>query len=128
MQKVCKTCKKNFEIGKDELNFYKKIDVPVPNLCPDCRLERRMVFRNERTLYKRKSDVAGSSGEIISIFSPESQQKVYDHKTWWGDSWDAISYGQDIDFSTQFFEQLKKLWRNVPDIALMNINPVNSDY
>ena len=37
-------------------------------------------------------------------------------------------YGQDIDFNKPFFEQLKTLWRNVPDVALLNINPVNSDY
>src|SRR3989344_1106554 len=114
MQKICQNCKKDFEIGKEELIFYDKIKVPTPKLCPDCRLQQRMVFRNERTLYKRKSDVPHSQGEIFSIFSPDSKQKVYDHKTWWGDSWDATSYGQDIDFSKPFFEQLKNLWLNVP--------------
>ena len=39
-----------------------------------------------------------------------------------------MDYGQDIDFNEPFFEQLKTLWRNVPDVALLNINPVNSDY
>ncbi len=128
MQKNCQNCKKNFEITQTEGNFYEKIKVPTPRFCFDCRLQQRMMFRNERTLYKRKSDVPGQTNEIFSIFSPESKQKVYDHKTWWGDSWDPMSYGQDIDFKTPFFEQLKNLWWSVPDIALMNINPVNSDY
>jgi len=128
MQKICKNCEKNFEIGEEEFGFLKKIQVPAPKFCPDCRLQQRMMFRNERTLYKRKSDASNAVGEIFSIFSPDSDQKVYDHKTWWGDSWDALSYGQEIDFNKPFFEQLKTLWRNVPDIALMNINPVNSDY
>jgi len=125
---VCKTCEKEFEIGKEELVFYEKIVMSTPKLCPDCRLTQRMMFRNERTLYKRKSDAPNSEGEIFSIFSPDSDQKVYDHKTWWGDSWDAMDYGQKIDFHKPFFEQLKTLWRNVPDVALLNINPINSEY
>ncbi|MFA5792002.1 MAG: hypothetical protein WC884_03105 [Candidatus Paceibacterota bacterium] len=128
MQKNCKTCKKEFEISKEELSFYEKIHVPIPRFCPDCRLQQRMIFRNERTLYKRKSGALNQSGEIVSIFSPDSDQKVYDAKTWWGDSWDAMTYGQDIDFSTPFFEQLKNLWRKVPDMALANVNGINSDY
>ena len=128
MKKICQICEKEFEIGKEELVFYGKISVPTPKLCPDCRLQERMMFRNERTLYKIKSDTPNSSGEIFSIFSPDSDQKVYDHKTWWSDSWDAMDYGQDTNFSKPFFEQLKTLWQNVPDVALLNINPVNSEY
>jgi len=128
MEKICQNCKKDFFLSKEELVFYDKIKVPIPQFCFDCRLQQRMMFRNERTLYKRKPDTPNSFGEIFSIFSPDSDQTVYDHKTWWGDSWDALSYGQEIDFNQPFFEQLKKLWRSVPDIALMNINPVNSDY
>jgi hypothetical protein len=130
MEKVCTNCKNHFILDKEELNFYEKMGVPVPGLCPDCRLQERMIFRNERTLYKRKPDFSDLSQErgIISVFSPDSDQRVYGHKTWWGDSWDALSYGQDIDFNRPFFEQLKTLWKNVPDVALMNINSVNSDY
>ncbi|MFZ2150005.1 MAG: hypothetical protein WAV15_02520 [Minisyncoccia bacterium] len=128
MRKVCQNCKNNFEVEKEELVFYEKIKVPTPKLCFDCRLQERMLFRNERTLYKRKSDAPGQEKEIFSIFSPDSDQKVYDHKTWWGDSWDVMEYGQDIDFGKPLFEQLKTLWRKVPDVALMNINPVNSDF
>jgi len=128
MNKVCQNCKKEFKVGKEELNFYEKIHVPPPQFCFDCRLQQRMIFRNERTLYKRKSDVPDAQGEIFSIFSPDSSQRVYDHKTWWGDSWDAVSYGQEVNFDIPFFEQLKNLWHNVPDVALLNINPVNSDY
>src|SRR3989344_1553204 len=126
--KTCQNCKQNFTIEPEDFSFYEKIKVPPPTFCPECRLQQRMIFRNERTLYKRKSDVPNSQGEIISVFSTDSDQKVYDHKTWWGDSWDALSYGQDIDFSKPFFEQLKKLWWIVPDMALLNINSVNSDY
>jgi hypothetical protein len=128
MQKICQTCKNEFEIGKEELGFYEKIKVPTPKFCPDCRLQQRMIFRNERTLHKRKTDSSNSKEEVISIFAPDSDQTVYDAKTWWGDSWDAMTYGQDIDFDKTFFAQLKNLWRKVPDMALANVNGVNSDY
>ncbi len=128
MNKICKTCEKNFEIRKEDENFYEKMKVPFPKQCSNCNLVERMIFRNERTLYKRNSDAPNSTGEIISIFAPNSDQTVYDQKNWWGDSWDAMNYGQDIDFTKPFFEQLKNLWRKVPDMALLNINPINSDY
>lgn len=128
MNTKCKICDCGFEIGQADKDFYARIQVPLPTQCPECRRVQRMCFRNERTLYKRKSDAPGATQEILSIFSPDSDQVVYDHASWWGDSWDALSYGQKIDFNQPFFSQLKKLWRMVPDMALLNINPVNSDY
>ncbi|MBU0627024.1 hypothetical protein KKG31_00015 [Patescibacteria group bacterium] len=35
----------------------KKYLIPAPTLCPDCRQQRRISFRNERSLYKRKCDL-----------------------------------------------------------------------
>ncbi len=128
MIKQCQNCGAEFEITGDDLNFYAKISVPPPTFCRECRLQRRMAFRNERTLYKRKCNAPGHSEELISVFSPDKKDRVYDHKEWWGDSWDAMSYGRDIDFAKPFMGQVRELWREVPDIAVLNINSVNSDY
>jgi len=38
----CQNCKKEFEITNDDFGFYKKIGVPAPTFCPECRLKRRM--------------------------------------------------------------------------------------
>jgi hypothetical protein len=65
---------------------------------------------------------------MISIFSPGNKQRVHCHNSWWGDSWNPLNYGRDIDFSRPFLSQLKELWSEVPDISVMNINPVNSEY
>jgi hypothetical protein len=126
--KICQNCKQNFTIEFEDFSFYEKIKVPPPTFCFECRVARRMAFRNERVLYKRKCEAPGHSEELISIFSPENKQRVYDHAAWWGDSWDALTYGRDIDWNRPFLEQLGELWKEVPDIALMNINPVNSQY
>jgi Zn ribbon nucleic-acid-binding protein len=59
-------------------------------LCPECRQQRRLSFRNERNLYKRDCDATGKS--IISIYSPDKPYKVYNQDFWWSDNWDAMDY------------------------------------
>ncbi|MFA7000214.1 MAG: hypothetical protein WC241_03815 [Candidatus Paceibacterota bacterium] len=129
MQKqTCQKCKKGFEILDEDKDFYSRINVPIPTFCSECRLIRRMCFRNERTLYKRTCDAKGHGEPMITVFSPDKKQKVYCHSAWWGDSWDAMEYGRDYDNSLTFFSQLQSLWQEVPDIGLFNTNPVNSEY
>jgi len=128
MQKTCQSCKEKFGIDQDDLRFYEKMKVPPPSWCPDCRLIRRMSYRNERTLYKSKCQAKGHGEEMISTFSPDKPDKVYCHKAWWGDGWDPMDSGKDYDFSKNFFEQMRDLWKSTPDIGLFNINPVNSNY
>ena len=126
--KVCQNCKKDFVIEANDFAFYEKLKVPAPTFCFPCRIQRRMAFRNERTLYRRACNAPGHEEQMISVFAPDNPQRVYDHAAWWGDTWDGTTYGRDVDFSRPFFEQIKELWREVPDIALLNINPVNSEY
>lgn len=124
--RICQNCKKDFTIEQEDFNFYEKIKVPPPTFCPDCRLQRRFTFRNERTLYKRKCDGGGKS--IISVYSLDKPFKVYERDYYWSDAWDALSYGKDYDFSRNFFDQFKELQEKVPRINL-NANFVhNSDY
>ena len=110
--RVCQNCGRKFVIEPEDFEFYKKINVPPPTFCPDCRLQRRMAFRNERNLYKRKCDFSGKN--IISIYHPNSPYKVYDQKIWWSDKWDPMNYGRDYDFNRPFFEQFEELMREVP--------------
>jgi hypothetical protein len=128
MNQSCQKCKKGFEILDEDKDFYSRINVPIPTFCPECRLIRRMCFRNERTLYKRTCDAKGHGESMITVFSPDKKQKVYCHSAWWGDSWGGNEYAKDYDFSKTFFSQLQTLWQEVPDIGLFNTNPVNSEY
>ncbi|OGM89323.1 hypothetical protein A2108_00780 [Candidatus Wolfebacteria bacterium GWA1_42_9] len=122
----CQNCHNDFVIEPDDFDFYKKIDVPAPTWCLDCRMQRRFSFRNERHLYKRKEALGGK--EIISIYSPDKLLKVYSHKDWWSDKWNPDDYKKEIDFSKPFFGQFKKLLFEFPWAALFNTNSVNSDY
>lgn len=135
MIKTCAHCAQQFEIPKEDLNFYDQISptfnnerfqVPPPNLCPPCRQRLRASFRNERKLYKSKSALSGK--EIISTYSPDKQIKVYDQDEWWSDKWDPLEYGIDFDFSKTLAEQMTELYKKIPHVSLVNINTENSYY
>jgi len=125
-QKACKSCGQGFEISPDDLAFYTQITVPTPTLCPDCRMQRRMAFRNERNLYKRTCDFSGR--EMISLYPASSPYKIYEQSVWWSDQWDPMEYGMDYDPSRPFFEQFGELLLKVPRIALQNNKNENSAY
>ncbi len=124
--KICQNCKKDFVIEPEDFNFYEKIKVPPPTFCPKCRFQRRMAWRNERVLYKRSCDLCKE--RIISMYHPKAQFPVFCRECWYGDGWDATSYGREYDFSRNFFDQLKELFNAVPHMALWQRNVVNSDY
>ncbi|MCX6807464.1 MAG: hypothetical protein NTZ80_01485 [Patescibacteria group bacterium] len=131
--KICSKCKAQFEIADVDKEFYDRISpvfpsagstqtavkcpIPEPNSCPKCRSKRRLSFRNERKIYKRRCDFTGN--DIISSYSPDKFIKVFDQKEWWGDSWDAKYYGRDFDFQRPFFEQFAELLSAVPKMNLV---------
>lgn len=124
----CQNCKHDFIIEPDDFSFYEKIKVPPPTFCPNCRMQRRFMFRNERTLYKGICTLCKQS--MISIFNPESLYKVFCSKCWWGDSWDCGDYYLDYDPNKNFFEQMKELQLKAPfmDKVVSYLKLVNSDY
>lgn len=126
MQKTCQNCKKDFEIEEEDLNFYEKIKVPPPTFCPKCRLTRKLVWRNERSLYKRTCDLCKKS--VISMFKAGVPFPVYCHECWWSDNWNPLDYGRDYDFNTSFFEQFKELQKITPRPSSYSTANLNSEY
>lgn len=124
--KTCQNCKQEFQIEPDDFAFYEKIKVPPPTWCPECRMIRRMVFYNQRKLFRRKDDASGK--EIFSGIPPQAPVKVYDHDYWWSDNWDPMDYGRDYDFSRPFFEQFRELFFAVPRPSKSAKELVNSEY
>ena len=124
--KQCNQCKSQFEVTDRDREFYNKMNVPDPTLCPSCRQQRRACFRNELKLYKRKCDSTG--GEVVSIYRPETKVIAYSPKVWWGDGWNPLEYGQEFDFSRPFFEQFQELRSKVPRLTIFGKSNENSDY
>ncbi len=144
LTKKCTTSGKEFVITESDLDFYKKMEiisaedyeklksreisdcVGLPTLCPEERARRRLSWRNERKLYQRKCDATGK--KIVSIYHQDGLFPVYDQAYWWSDNWDPLDYGQDFDFSRNFFDQFQELMNKVPRLSIINSNSQNSVY
>ena len=126
--KICQNCKKDFIIEPDDFGFYEKIKVPAPTFCPECRLQRRLGWRNEKGLHSRECGKCGK--KMITIYHENSKKIVFCDKCWWGDDWNAEDYAMDVDFSKPFLMQLFKLFQKVPAHNLFAIVPtmINSPY
>jgi len=56
-------CSTAFKILPNELEFYKKMNIPLPRLCPNCRYSERIKQRNPLKLWKRKCGCAGEKSD-----------------------------------------------------------------
>ena len=133
--KVCTGCNSSFEITDKDMEFYDKVSpkfngekfqVPSPSLCPACRSQRRLAYRNDRSLYK--STCALTKKSIISMYNPDNNFIVWEQKEWWKDNWDALDYGKEFDFGKTFFEQFFDLKKQIPHFNLFNLDTENCEY
>jgi len=134
--KICKNCQTQFLIEPDDFTFYEKIGLPAqagvpwsPTFCPPCRYQRRLMYRNERSYYKRTCSLCKK--DTIALYPADFETPVVCQKCWWSDTWDPFQYGRDFDFSRPFFEQFAELFHAVPMLALQNddgIGSVNCQY
>jgi hypothetical protein len=66
----CAQCSKNYNIVQPELQFYRKENVPVPHLCPDCRYARRNMLRPPRNLWHRPCMCNGTTSSPQAMNHP----------------------------------------------------------
>lgn len=127
MIKTCTVSGLRFEISQRDQEYYRRLNVPLPTLCPKERVRRRMAIRNERNLYRRKSDMSGDS--ILSMYHSDLPYPVYTKEEWLRDKWDAKNYGQAINWDKPFFEQFFELQCKVPRANLaIFMNAENADF
>ncbi len=138
MQQTCASpwCSQTFQITDDDLAFLEKVSpefngkkelIPPPTLCPECRMQRRICWRNERHLYHRTCTATGKT--IISNYSPEKEFPVYEKTHWFSDQWNPLEYGRNMDFSKTFFENFRALQRVVPRFMVQQQETMeNSDF
>lgn len=74
----CEITKKPFKIIKPELDFYRKMNLPIPHLHPDERHKIRMAKRNPRTLFDR--NCMKCNAEIKTTYAPDRPEIVYCEK------------------------------------------------
>ncbi len=137
MQQTCASpwCSQTFEITETDQRFYAETGpviagtlhpLPLPDLCPGCRMQRRIAHRNFFHLCHRTCDLTGK--RIISMYDESAPFPVYEMHAWWSDQWDALQYGRDVSFDRPFFEQLSELFSSVPRMSIMNTNCENTDF
>jgi len=125
--KNCQNCKKDFTIEPEDFLFYEKIKVPPPTFCPQCRFVRRLMWKNERSLNKRKCSMCDKN--MISAYVDKTLFPVYCLECFKSDKWGAETYAEDYDFSKSFFVQWYKLFNRVPKQSLFHFGDcVNSEY
>jgi len=124
--KNCQNCKKDFTIEPEDFNFYEKMKVPAPTFCPDCRFQRRLLFRNNRVFYRRECVLCKKS--LLSVYNTERPYIIYCRDCWLSDKWDPMDYGREYDFSIPFFSQFRSLQSKVPRVNLYRDNFILSDY
>ncbi len=134
--KLCAGCGNLFTVTAGDQAFYERVsptflglrhDIPSPSHCPSCRVQRRLTWRNERTLYRRACSLTGTP--VLSTYSPDSPFTVYCPSAWYSDAWNAFDYGREFDFSRPFFDQFDDLLQAVPALSInLQVGNENCDY
>lgn len=72
---ACTECEKNYRVIQPEFEFYKKLQIPLPRLCPDCRHVRRFTARGPNRLWKRQCacDYKVYSNSVHHLHHPEGR-------------------------------------------------------
>jgi hypothetical protein len=72
---ICEITGRPYRIVKQELEFYRKHNLPLPRRHPDQRHADRMALRVPRELHLRSCDKTGE--QMISVYDQNVPFKVY---------------------------------------------------
>ena len=75
---TCTSCEKNFKVVKMEIDFYKKMKLPLPVKCHNCRHYDRMKLRNPWKLNSRNCSKCQMS--LQSSYPADTKNPVYCEK------------------------------------------------
>jgi hypothetical protein len=79
-------CTTAFKIIGEELSFYRRMNLPLPRLCPNCRHYERLAQRNPLRLWHRgcmcdkathQHGTGHCSNEFETSYAPERKEIVY---------------------------------------------------
>jgi hypothetical protein len=73
---VCR-CGRNYKIVPYELELYRKIGVPIPRECSNCRHEKRNKIAGTRKLWHRSCMKEGCTNEFETSYAPERPEIIY---------------------------------------------------
>ncbi|MEK7564501.1 MAG: hypothetical protein AAB510_02965 [Patescibacteria group bacterium] len=79
----CEACHRAFKVTKGEFDILRKMNMPLPHMCPKCREKERFARLNPPRLYDR--NCAKCNTEIRTAFAPDRPEVVYCEKCYQGE-------------------------------------------
>jgi len=129
-RRTCKLSGEQFPIYQREKELLEKISPTIngkkesyllPKYCYRVRMIRREIFRNEKKFYS--ATCARTGKKEISLVH-DSVRDILAPKDWHDE--DFSKYG--VDYSGDFYNDLKKLYKSVPYLPRYITSSENSDY
>ncbi len=124
-ERVCRISGEKFYVRPEDIEFYKKIQVPLPTLSPDERMRRREATINISKLFYGKS--FQTKKKIISAYPKDTPYKILEKTIWSNEDFSSLGL-KEIDLQNSFFAQYKKLQLIIPRPNLFVEKSINSDY
>jgi len=75
--KCLEQCTEAFRVTSHELEFYRRMSLPLPRFCPNCRHYQRINLRNPLKLWHRKCMREGCQNEFETSYAPERPEIIY---------------------------------------------------
>jgi len=72
-------CTTAFRIIPEELQFYRRMNLPLPRLCPNCRHYERLAQRNPLKLWHRSCACGGRKSQAPNTKSQYENTAKYQH-------------------------------------------------
>ena len=70
-------CAGVFRITNQELQFYRKLNIPLPQICQNCRHYARFAWRNPPRFWHRKCMKPGCLNEFETSYAPDRKEIIY---------------------------------------------------
>lgn len=77
---ACISCARNYKIVPYEFSLYRKLGLPLPRECPNCRHDKRNKIAGIRKLWHRKCMNAGCENEFETSYAPDRPEIVFCEK------------------------------------------------
>jgi len=122
--KICQSCKNDYVIEPEDFQFYEKLDLPAPEMCPICRWKYLLAFWVFGKFRIAKSALSGQT--IITVIPESAPFPIYDREEFVSDAWDPLIYGKDYEPTRSFMQQLVELQSVVPHPHQTGIKNLNS--
>ena len=75
---TCMKCSRNYRLIRRELEFYKKMSIPIPRECWNCRFTERILRRGPYKFWNR--NCAKCQKDIITNYAPDRPEIIYCEK------------------------------------------------